>query len=57
MTDNTTPGITRLRMWTRAFLGVFLMAGVVFISAGRADYWQGWLFSGYYCLFTVIVLH
>ena len=31
----------------RNVVGVALLAGVVFISAGRFDYWQGWLF---FCL-------
>lgn len=31
----------------RNVIGVALLAGVVFFSAGRFDYWQGWLF---FCL-------
>ncbi|MFH1486913.1 MAG: isoprenylcysteine carboxylmethyltransferase family protein [Chloroflexota bacterium] len=30
----------------KAFLSLLLILGIVFIPAGRIDYWQGWLFVG-----------
>lgn len=30
----------------RSFVGVVLLAGLIFLAAGRLDYWQGWLFLG-----------
>jgi protein-S-isoprenylcysteine O-methyltransferase Ste14 len=33
-------------IWVRSILGIAVMAGLVFISAGRLDYWQGWVYFG-----------
>ncbi len=30
----------------RNVAGVAILAGLIFLSAGRVDYWQGWLFLG-----------
>jgi protein-S-isoprenylcysteine O-methyltransferase Ste14 len=30
----------------RSVAGIAVMAGLVFLSSGRLDYWQGWLFFG-----------
>lgn len=34
-----------LPLWARSAAGLAVMAGLVFLSAGRLDYWQGWVFS------------
>ncbi len=34
-----------LPLWVRSAAGLAVMAGLVFLSAGRLDYWQGWVFS------------
>jgi protein-S-isoprenylcysteine O-methyltransferase Ste14 len=31
---------------TRNFVGVVVLAALIFLSSGRLDYWQGWLFLG-----------
>jgi protein-S-isoprenylcysteine O-methyltransferase Ste14 len=33
-------------LWVRSVAGIAIMAGLVFFSSGRLDYWQGWLFFG-----------
>ena len=33
-------------LWVRSVTGIAVMAGLVFLSSGRLDYWQGWLFFG-----------
>jgi protein-S-isoprenylcysteine O-methyltransferase Ste14 len=33
-------------LWVRSVAGIAVMAGLVFLSSGRLDYWQGWLFFG-----------
>jgi len=30
----------------RSLLGIVVVIGIVFLSSGRLDYWQGWLFIG-----------
>ena len=33
-------------IWLRGILGIVVMAGLVFLSSGRLDYWQGWVYFG-----------
>jgi protein-S-isoprenylcysteine O-methyltransferase Ste14 len=33
-------------LWARSVAGIAVMAGLIFLSSGRLDYWQGWLFFG-----------
>jgi protein-S-isoprenylcysteine O-methyltransferase Ste14 len=33
-------------IWVRSVAGIAVMAGLVFLSSGRLDYWQGWLYFG-----------
>ena len=33
-------------LWVRSFLGIGVMAALIFISSGHLDYWQGWIFFG-----------
>jgi protein-S-isoprenylcysteine O-methyltransferase Ste14 len=33
-------------LWVRSVAGIAVLAGLVFLSSGRLDYWQGWLFFG-----------
>jgi protein-S-isoprenylcysteine O-methyltransferase Ste14 len=33
-------------LWVRSVAGIAILAGLVFLSSGRLDYWQGWLFFG-----------
>ena len=33
-------------LWVRSVAGIAVMAGLIFLSSGRLDYWQGWLFFG-----------
>ncbi len=32
------------RFWFRSVAGIAVMTGLVFLSSGRLDYWQGWLY-------------
>lgn len=33
-------------LWVRSVLGIAVMAGLVFLSSGHLDYWQGWIYFG-----------
>ena len=35
-----------MKIWVRGILGIAVMAGLIFISSGRLDYWQGWVYFG-----------
>jgi len=34
------------KIWVRGIVGVAVMAGLIFVSSGRLDYWQGWVYFG-----------
>lgn len=34
------------QLWLRGVVGPLVMFGLLFLSAGRWDYWQGWLYIG-----------
>lgn len=34
------------QLWLRGVVGPLIMFGLLFLSAGRLDYWQGWLYVG-----------
>lgn len=36
--------MSKLPLWARSAAGLASMAGLVFASAGRLDYWQGWVY-------------
>jgi len=33
-------------LWVRSVAGIAVMAGLIFISSGHLDYWQGWVYFG-----------
>ena len=33
-------------VWLRSILAIAVMAGLIFVSSGRLDYWQGWVYFG-----------
>lgn len=33
-------------IWVRSFLGLGVMAVLIFLSSGHLDYWQGWVYFG-----------
>ena len=33
-------------IWLPGILAIVVMAGLIFISSGRIDYWQGWVYFG-----------
>jgi protein-S-isoprenylcysteine O-methyltransferase Ste14 len=33
-------------LWVRSVAGIVVIAGLVFLSSGRLDYWQGWVYFG-----------
>jgi protein-S-isoprenylcysteine O-methyltransferase Ste14 len=42
------------RLVVRGFLSLLLVIAIIFVSAGRLNYWQGWVFSGIVVLLVVI---
>lgn len=46
LADNGSGMRFRSLLRARHFVGVAILAGLIFVSAGRLDYWQGWLFFG-----------
>jgi protein-S-isoprenylcysteine O-methyltransferase Ste14 len=36
----------KAQLWVRSIGGLALIATLIFVSAGRLDYWQGWVFFG-----------
>jgi protein-S-isoprenylcysteine O-methyltransferase Ste14 len=34
----------KVPLWVRSAAGLAVMAGLVFLSSGRLDYWQGWVY-------------
>lgn len=52
MTQSTLSRKTNLQLVLRAVLGPTAMLGLLFLAAGRWDYWQGWV----YLLLNLIVL-
>jgi protein-S-isoprenylcysteine O-methyltransferase Ste14 len=45
MTHNRLSNKTRTQMVLRALLAPILMIGLLFLAAGRWDYWQAWVYS------------
>jgi protein-S-isoprenylcysteine O-methyltransferase Ste14 len=41
---NGTQNLHGMQLWIRVLAAPILMAGLIFVSAGRLDYWQGWVF-------------
>lgn len=37
---------TKWQLWIRGVVGPVIMFGLLFLCAGRWDYWQGWLYMG-----------
>lgn len=37
-------GNVQAHLWVRSVAGLVVMAVLIFLSAGRLDYWQGWVF-------------
>ncbi len=37
---------TQTKIWVRGILGIAVMAGLIFLSSGHLDYWQGWVYFG-----------
>lgn len=36
----------KTKIWVRSILGIAVMAVLIFVSSGRLDYWQGWVYFG-----------
>ena len=36
----------KTKIWIRSILGIAVMAGLIFVSSGRLNYWQGWVYFG-----------
>ena len=36
----------KTKIWIRGILGIAVIAGLIFVSSGRLDYWQGWAYFG-----------
>ena len=34
------------KIWVRGIVGIAVMAALIFVSSGRLDYWQGWVYFG-----------
>ena len=45
-TQLTNKSTTKRQLWLRGVVGPLVMFGLLFLSAGRWDYWQGWLYIG-----------
>ena len=45
-TQLTNKSTTKRQLWLRGVVGPLVMFGLLFLSAGRWDYWQGWLYVG-----------
>ena len=43
-----------LRLVIRSMFGILLVVAIIFIPAGRINYWQGWVFSGVMVLILIV---
>jgi protein-S-isoprenylcysteine O-methyltransferase Ste14 len=55
MAFNATGGVPQWQIWVRTAFGLLFAASLVFVSAGRLDYWQGWVYLGLVVLTTVLM--
>ncbi len=46
LVDNALVVKPKIKIWIRSILGIAVMAALIFVSSGRLDYWQGWVYSG-----------
>ncbi len=46
LVDNDLALKQKTRIWIRSILGIAVMAGLIFVSSGHLDYWEGWVFFG-----------
>lgn len=44
------------RFVTRIVLFMLIFFGLIFLAAGRLDFWQGWVYFGYSLALTVVIL-
>lgn len=60
MMNTAAPSSSRLKkLWLRALLTPVILLVLVFVTAGRLDYWQGWTYVGisvFSLVLTVLVL-
>jgi protein-S-isoprenylcysteine O-methyltransferase Ste14 len=46
LVDNGFAVKPKTKIWIRNILGIAVMAALIFVSSGRLDYWQGWVYFG-----------
>jgi protein-S-isoprenylcysteine O-methyltransferase Ste14 len=46
LVDNVVILNQQTKIWVRGILGIAVMAALIFVSSGRLDYWQGWVYFG-----------
>jgi hypothetical protein len=46
LVDNALIVKPKTKIWIRSILGIAVMAALIFVSSGRLDYWQGWVYFG-----------
>ncbi len=43
-------------IWLKSVTGITVMAAIIFIAAGRLDYWQGWVYVGVTVAFLALTI-
>ena len=46
LVDNALVVKQKTKVWIRSILGIAVMTTLIFVSSGRLDYWQGWVYFG-----------
>jgi protein-S-isoprenylcysteine O-methyltransferase Ste14 len=52
--DNSGALKQKTKIWIRGILGIAVMAGLIFLSSGHLNYWEGWVYFGFNLVVFVV---